>query len=338
MQNNAGPSDGRPSNKDNPNSTGGYLSKQPQYASKKKNKSPLAIIIKFSSNSPDSRVDVDDVGGKTISWLKSEIRSGMDTATARRRMRLIYLGRVLLDSSPLSSLQPPTPPSQSTTSTNLTTTTTTTTSSSSTTTTTAAAAAAVMRGSNTSIMGMGGFTPSEHPENVVSRKGKERSNPPVPVVYIHASLGDELTAEQLANEKMRADAEEIKSGQVPSVAPAARGFDRLREMGFTDGEVASLRDQFQRAHMRDEDDEETLRLLEERWIDEGETTTTVMGWNGTYEEMMVGVCIGFFTGILSVWILWEGSSGAWGISKRCQLAIVAGLLVNISFACLKILQ
>jgi len=71
--------------------------------------------------------------------------------------------------------------------------------------------------------------------------------------------------------------------------------------------------------------------MEERWIDDGANVMSFNSSSGTlndYEEMLFGICIGFFLGLLSLWIVWEGSLGGWNITKRAQWTIIAGVSVH----------
>lgn len=107
--------------------------------------------------------------------------------------------------------------------------------------------------------------------------------------------------------------------------------------GFTEADISSLRVQFNRLHNISLDSSpETARLLEERWIDEGAGTGAggelVDGSPaGTYEDMFIGVAIGFFWPVAVLALREEGIFG-----KRRGMAIVAGLLVNLLAAVLRI--
>lgn len=94
-----------------------------------------------------------------------------------------------------------------------------------------------------------------------SPKGKEREVV-VDRVWIHCSMGEQLSAEEFE--------EEGRENQTQSTLPLPVGFDRLRSAGFSDEDIASLRAQFQRFHgSREEDDEAVdVTAMEERWLDE----------------------------------------------------------------------
>ena len=143
-----------------------------------------------------------------------------------------------------------------------------------------------------------------------------------------------------------------KSGSLglgePSVQPAPQGFDRLLAAGLSPTEVASLRSQFLaiQAHTHTPDtmpSPSEMRLLEERWLDAG-TPSNGGGMGGGdggmedeggggLEDMLWGNVMGFFWAVGAVvWLLRE--DGVW--TKRRQVAVVTGVLVNIAFCILKV--
>jgi DSC E3 ubiquitin ligase complex subunit 3, ubiquitin-like domain/DSC E3 ubiquitin ligase complex subunit 3, C-terminal domain len=95
---------------------------------------------------------------------------------------------------------------------------------------------------------------------VPSVKGKEKET--LPRLWIHCSMGELLSDEEFMEE----DGEK----QVQSTIPLPAGFDRLRSAGFTDDEIVSLREQFQRFHGSRIGGEDGVdgTAMEERWLDE----------------------------------------------------------------------
>ena len=131
------------------------------------------------------------------------------------------------------------------------------------------------------------------------------SGPHAPRIYIHATLGDALSADELAAEATAArrsvealqskpsplnttpldldtaqpiyNANDAGTGSPTSAAqhimqPSPRGFDRLASAGFSAQEIASLRSQFLAivAHTHTPDTMPSaveMRMLEERWLD-----------------------------------------------------------------------
>ena len=134
-----------------------------------------------------------------------------------------------------------------------------------------------------------------------------------------------------------------------------QGFDRLLTAGLTPLEVASLRSQFVAilAHSHTPDtmpSASELRELEERWLDND--TSNSIGGGGTgggtlqdlnfgddeqgggLEDMLWGNIMGFFWPIgAAFWLLRE--EGVW--SKRRQIAVITGLLVNLAFSLMRVL-
>lgn len=89
-----------------------------------------------------------------------------------------------------------------------------------------------------------------------------------------------------------------------------------------------------------------LRLLEERWLDAGNAPnggtgdggggiggTDDEGGGGGLEDMLWGNVMGFFWAVGAiVWLVRE--EGVW--SKRRQIGVVTGVLVNIAFCVLRV--
>ncbi|RPB09414.1 hypothetical protein P167DRAFT_538490 [Morchella conica CCBAS932] len=244
--------------------------------------SPLSLTIRFTNALPDTPLFVSSATTTTVSALKQQLRDTLPPDHARRRLRLIYAGKVLPDTATLASqIATPRPP---------------------------------------------------------SGKGKERATDDSHTrpVYIHCSVGDVLTdaelAAEAANEKMTAP--EAAPAPPRTTLPQPLGFDRLLSAGFSEADVASLRLQFNRLHGYSRDEEENARLLEDRWIDEsaGQGQELADGSPaGSYEDMFVGMAIGFFWPVAIFLMREEGV-----FSKRRQMAVVAGLLVNLAFSVLRI--
>ena len=90
-----------------------------------------------------------------------------------------------------------------------------------------------------------------------------------------------------------------------------------------------------------------MRLLEERWLDAGATTGGGVGGGaatttttddeemtgGSLEDMLWGNVMGFFWAVGAVvWLVRE--EGVW--SKRRQVGVVTGVLVNVAFCVLRV--
>ena len=146
---------------------------------------------------------------------------------------------------------------------------------------------------------------------------------------------------------------------VRSTGPELRGFDRLRNAGFSDADISQLRRQFSHLHGDASsggpgDDqgatgagvpgtgpipsaarEEELSRLEEQWINtgvadaginEGELGGSPLG--DDYLEELIGLLVGMFLGIMALFFLKEGGL----FSRRQKRSILAGVAINFSFA------
>ncbi|KAL8973761.1 MAG: hypothetical protein Q9197_001995 [Variospora fuerteventurae] len=148
----------------------------------------------------------------------------------------------------------------------------------------------------------------------------------------------------------------------PAAEEAPRGFDRLLTAGLSRAEIGSLRSQFLAltAHNHTPDtmpSPAAMRRLEERWLDNSTSPApraNADGGAGTgemdnaaaadddddddngraaLEDMLWGNLLGFFWPVgAAVWLMRE--EGVW--SKRRQLAVVTGVLVNLAFGAMRV--
>jgi hypothetical protein len=300
----------------------------------------IYLIIRFTASVPDLPLSIYTPRTITTLTLKQLIRQNLPPNHALSRLRLIYAGKVLADTEPLSRslrLPPPPPP----------------------------------RDKTHSEDGPGSKSKGKQPlrESPAAGYGTTTDTPPdAKKYYIHCSLGDALTPSELASEATLAQAteESLKSQyETPSSRrrasttsssnarrrsstapqPQSQGFDRLLTSGFTPAEVAALRSHFQTnlsfTHTPDTmPSPAEMRVLEDRWLDStatdpqpGEGGDT--GWGagfaveeGGLDDMLWGYLTGFFwpLGAL-VWGFRE--DGVW--SRRRQLAVVMGVLINTIF-------
>ncbi|KAF3925704.1 hypothetical protein AA313_de0203608 [Arthrobotrys entomopaga] len=302
---------------------------------------PVSITIRFASSSlPDLTLTIQTPYSTNISTLKRLIRTSRPAETARRRLRLIHGGKVLSDQANIGQ---------------------------------------ALGVSKLPVSTVPGLTAKKEkkvppPPKRGSKKGKEVARPEpedneddddevaevkeaAAGVYVHCSIGDELTDEELA-EEVETESQAIHH---PSTLPAPQGFDRLLNAGFTESDIAALRSQFHGTLLNNTSsvegasdgttnhglgfsllDEESRRralALEERWIDESATNEADAGENttntesGGLEDTLIGVMWGFFWPLCIVWMLRE--EGTLGNSKR-QLAVIAGLLMNTIFGLLRL--
>ncbi|KAK0948045.1 hypothetical protein LTR29_000569 [Friedmanniomyces endolithicus] len=285
---------------------------------------PLDVVVRFSTSHSDLVVPIAKPSATTGLSLKRQIRAQLDAPASESRLRLIHAGKVLPDTAALStSIHVTRPP------------------------------------------------PAREDERKSARaKGKQPDREIKTValrVYIHCSIGDALTPVELeaeANEAQEADAailftpttseptigEQDASASASTTTPAPRGFDRLLTAGFTASEVATLRAQFLaiQSHTHTPDTMPTgpqLLALEERWLDSGSNPSAAGGSGGGgdaggfgdedeggLEDMLYGNLIGFFWPIGAMgWLMRE--EGVW--SRRKQIAVLSGFLVNLLFGSLR---
>lgn len=169
-------------------------------------------------------------------------------------------------------------------------------------------------------------------------------------IYVNCSIGDEVTAEELDEERKGASlppdaSTATTSGSTPptSTRPRLRGFERLLQSGFTASEIATLRTQFASIHNeRFAPDAlpspDTMRGLEDAWIDnnagdvpsnaatrafedEGSSMATVL------DVLIRGMMIGFFFPLGSMtWLLRQ--DGIW--SEKWQIFVGSGVVLSLT--------
>jgi hypothetical protein len=270
----------------------------------------LQLTIRFSASLPDLHLPIASPTTTTTAALKRLIRTHLPPDLSTHRIRLIHAGKSLSDTTPLSTslkLPPPPPP------------------------------------------------PAASDSQSAIAKGKAPVRDPViPHIYIHCSIGDVvLSAAELAAEAALASSTD-PSGQLSpkdarqtttTTTPAPRGFDRLLSAGFTPTEIAQLRSQFLaiQAHTHTPDtmpSPNSLRALEDRWIDNDTSATGAAADGGASEDdgrgalqdMVWGAILGFFWPIgCGVWMVREEGVWTW----RRKLAVAVGLGMNLVFGCIR---
>jgi len=284
----------------------------------------LQLIVRFTAPIPDLTLTVDEPHTTSTLSLKQLIRREIPPTYASNRLRIIYAGKIFTDNAALStSLNLPTPHPRN----------------------------------------------GQDDKPVFSKaKGKEIvrdsdvKSPPPRRVYIHCSIGDTLPpalleAEALeakaANETLQSALDTATTGipssspkdkdasSATSARPEPRGFDRLLSSGFSREEVSALRSQYLTilSHTHTPENMPTgtaLRILEDRWLDSESNNSNAdpMGGMGdenegdNMDDLLWGNIIGFFwpLGAL-VWGFRE--EGVW--TRRRQLAVLSGVLVNVAF-------
>lgn len=174
-------------------------------------------------------------------------------------------------------------------------------------------------------------------------KGKAPDRPQPIRVYLNCSIGDDLTAEELAEESLAAEKPPEDAQTTPAATykrPRPRGFDRLLQAGFTQSEISTLRTQFASIHSdRFAPDSmpspDTMRNMEDAWIDSnaGETPTASnvldddrSTMSGVLDVLIKGMMIGFFFPLGSMtWLLRQG---IWG--DKWQIFVGSGVVLSLT--------
>ncbi|BGP29906.1 hypothetical protein JCM10296v2_001658 [Rhodotorula toruloides] len=144
-------------------------------------------------------------------------------------------------------------------------------------------------------------------------------------VWLHCSVGEPIEEEEPVEEK----------DQTAQIAPL-QGFDRLRDAGFSEQDIENLRAEFRESRQTEVDDEEHQRALEEQWMSgmtgQEEAVAGDSAGTGHYYSLLKGVCIGFFVPFLPLFFFRTQI-----FTRRMQIAIVLGIVVNLGFGVLRLL-
>jgi DUF2407 C-terminal domain/DUF2407 ubiquitin-like domain len=277
---------------------------------------PLNLTIRFSISISDLPLTIPSATTTFPPFLKQQIRL-LRPQTSSKRLRLFHQGKPLRDDVPIAealrsvlppaALLPPPPRTRS-------------------------------HGIAADVKGKGKATEEAPPP--------QQEQPPI---FLLCSIGPTLTPSDLTTEQQQQQRQEQQQ-QTPTSPPhptstTPLGFDGLLSSGLTPAEIAQLRAQFEAlqsyAHTPDTmPSAAQMRVLEDRWLNESvgpgaEDGGGVGGGGaggGSYEDMLLGTVVGFFWPLGAVvWLLRE--EGVW--SKRRQMAVVAGMLVNIAFSVLR---
>ncbi|KAK7706436.1 hypothetical protein SLS57_009670 [Botryosphaeria dothidea] len=321
----------------------------------------VLLIVRFTASIPDLPLPVSNPKTTTTLSLKQLIRKRIPGAHATSRLRLIHAGKVLADTAPLTSslsLPPPPPPrankklsEQSTNDVK-------------------GKGKQPVRDDDSSTA-----VPEPRKVYIHCSIG-DTLTPSALAAEATAATNAEAALEAAFTQGVSrtATTAAAPSGGEPSsaAAPAGsttteapRGFDRLLSAGFTPAEVQQLRSQFRAnlsfTHTPDTmPSAEEIRVMEDRWLDNdstngggGRTGGTVTdgaesgdaaggggGWgtatwsdNGGLDDMLYGNVVGFF---------WPLGALGWGFreegvwSRRRQIAVLTGFLLNIIFGFLRL--
>ncbi|KAG6040750.1 hypothetical protein E4U41_007190 [Claviceps citrina] len=265
---------------------------------------PLLLTIRFSTSIPDLDLDIPHPQSTTVLSLKHLLRTRLSTPN---RLRLIYQGRILPDSSALSSvlkppLQPPPPPPPS---------------------------------SKPDTKGKGKAVDGPAPllRIYVNCSIGDQLSP--------QDLADEqASASNPPQDVTPSDFPHNQAGTTRA-RPRPRGFDRLLQAGFTSSEISTLRTQF--ASIQNErfapdsmPSPDSLRRLEDAWIDTnagGELPSAANpledepGNMSTVLDVLIrGMMIGFFFPLGS--ITWLLRQGLW--SEKWQIFVGSGVVLSVT--------
>jgi len=163
--------------------------------------------------------------------------------------------------------------------------------------------------------------------------------------WLHCSVGPKIEEGE--------EGEDAKT-QTAQLQPL-RGFDRLSAAGFSESDIANFRRQFHSQSASnyldvdfdtEEEYDEHARALEEQWIDslDNASTASLSQSSSNNSPILQGIVLGFFFPLLPFFFIrepkptafWENGAeheltGSVVFSKRMQMGIVVGLLVNLLF-------
>jgi hypothetical protein len=294
---------------------------------------PVDLVIRFTAAIPDAIIRIPSASLTSPLSLKLQIRTHLPNSYASNRLRLISAGKVLDDKTALSKcVNIPAPPPRATTT-----------------------------------------TRKKQDDNPKAKAKAPAEDDHVSRVYIHCSIGDTLSPDALEREAQDAQAADnalllLQTQHATTTTPSAtttttasntsshatatvtstpQGFDRLLSTGFSPADIANLRAQFMaiQAHTHTPDTMptgSTLRALEERWLENDSTTeggaaaagqTITDDENGGLQDMLWGNVMGFFWPVAAAcWLMRE--EGVW--TRRMQISVLSGVLVNLTFGFLRL--
>lgn len=273
----------------------------------------LHVTVRFTTSEPDLRLELPRPELVTVIALKQLIRGKLAPPTNTRRLRLIYSGKMLLDSAFLPSVLkiPPPPPK----------------------------APVDPKGKGKAVDSI----PAPALVFVNCSIG-DALTPAELLTEAEAAVSSVSSTTQTTNNSTNK-----KTNAPPSLTtttPAPRGFDRLLSTGFTPAEVNQLRLQFlsiqSATHTPDTmPSPNSLRRLEDAWIDDNHaggggasTEEEVNAASGALDDLLWGLTIGFLWPLGAMaWLSRE--QGVW--SARRQTAVWSGFVLCLGFGVMKLL-
>ncbi|KAF8070408.1 DUF2407 C-terminal domain-containing protein [Lyophyllum atratum] len=178
-----------------------------------------------------------------------------------------------------------------------------------------------------------------------SNNTQQPQHPSSGTTWMHCSVGPKLAP---------GEAEEESRTQTAQLQPA-RGFDRLSSVGFSETDIANFRRQFHSQSSSnyldvdfdtEEEYDEHARALEEQWIDSIDNAGSASLSQSSPSNITVlqGILLGFFFPLIPFFFMrnpkpaafWDDGSeyeppGNVIFSRRMQMGLVVGFLVNILF-------
>jgi len=164
-------------------------------------------------------------------------------------------------------------------------------------------------------------------------------------LWLHCSVGPKIDVGEDDSEEAK-----VQTAQLQPV----RGFDRLVSVGFSETDIATFRRQFHSSSSNyldvdfetEEEYDEHARALEEQWIDslDNASTASLSQSGATNSSVLQGILLGFFFPLVPFFfmrkprpsVFWDDGSeyespGTVIFSKRVQMGLVVGFLVNVLF-------
>ncbi|KAI8978717.1 DUF2407 ubiquitin-like domain-containing protein [Trametes punicea] len=160
--------------------------------------------------------------------------------------------------------------------------------------------------------------------------------------WLHCSVGPQLSEGEEEEDKL----------QTAQLKPL-RGFDRLAAAGFSEEDIANIRQQFHNHSARDyldqefddqEEFDEHARMLEEQWIDSLDGGSGATQSQTAVSSLHNGIVLGFFFPLIPFFffrsskpaVFWENDSehetlNAPVFSRKMQMGIVVGFVLNVIF-------
>jgi len=189
-------------------------------------------------------------------------------------------------------------------------------------------------------------TLEERQRRATSDEASGTQQPSNITTWLHCSVGPKIESGE--------EGEDAKT-QMAQLQPL-RGFDRLSAAGFSESDIANFRRQFHSQSSSnyldtdfdtEEEYDEHARALEEQWIDSLDNASTAslsQSSSSTNSSILQGIVLGFFFPLLPFFFIrepkpaafWENGTeheltGSVVFSKRMQMGVVVGFLLNLLF-------